>query len=238
MNSPISRLTPDILLKVFELIGRDCDATLVTFILCFKMWRPLAESVLYGDTFLNAHRLTKFLDTYTDRQIRSLTLAIGAIPVNPYDSTLAVQTAAARLEALQRLGSHIKKMAFISLSITIDFPFPYTASLELSSIVNNPPDSFAPAWTLIPNTAASSSTLGRTLTASLHHMCATPSAPSFLDSSTSAYVVHNCFALFGIKSHEQDAGFEAVRATNLKSCLINLYSPRTFQEWLKYLVCQ
>jgi hypothetical protein len=234
MNSPISRLTPDILLKVFELIGRDCDATLVTSILCFKKWRPLAESVLYGDTFLNAHRLTKFLDTYADRQMRSLTLAMDAIPVNPYDSTLAVQTATARLEALQRLGSHIKKKALISLSITIDFPFPYTASLQLSSIVNNLPDSLDidtkhSGFILDPRTNLNGQPTS--------HVC--DAIRTILPRlQTSAYVVHNCFALFGIKSHEQGAGFEAVRATNLKSCLINLYSPRTSQEWLKYLVCQ
>jgi hypothetical protein len=100
MNSPITKLAPEILLKIFEWISRDCDATLVASILCCKNWRPLAESVLYSDVFLNVHRLTRFLDTYTDRQIRSLTLVIDPVPVNPYDTAFAAQTVTARLEAL------------------------------------------------------------------------------------------------------------------------------------------
>ena len=213
--------TPEILLKIFEWIGRDCDATLIASILCCKKWRPLAESVLYSDVFLNVHRLTRFLDTYTDRRIRSLTLAMDLIQLNPYDSTLAVQTATARLEALRRLSSHIKKMALKSLSITIDFPFPFTASLELSSIVNNLPDSCTcldidtkhsgfvfPSTDLNDQPTSHVCDAIRTILPRLEHLRLR--RPQL------------CSALFGTKIHEQDTGFEAVRATNLKSCLINL----------------
>ncbi|KAJ5152670.1 uncharacterized protein N7482_009148 [Penicillium canariense] len=141
---PVTKLTTEILLKVFELLSQDSDAALVASILCCKKWRPAAESVLYGDVFLNTDRLTRFLDSYqSDRQIRSLTLVMDSVPLNPYDPTLAVQTATARLKALQQLGSRINKLALVSLSITADFPLPYTASPEFCAIVNDPPNSCA-----------------------------------------------------------------------------------------------
>ncbi|RLL93110.1 hypothetical protein CFD26_101499 [Aspergillus turcosus] len=214
MDLPVTKLAPEILLKIFELTSQDGDAALVSSILCCKQWRRPAESVLYGDVFLNAHRLTKFLDTYSDRKIRSLTVVMDPVPVDPYDPTLAVQTATARLEALQRLRSHIKKMGLISLSITIDFPFPYTASLELSSIINNLPKS---CTCLEIDVEHSGFILGPTPPTS--HVC--DAIRTILPQLEHLRLRRPqlCSALFG---HEQDAGFEAVRATNLKSCLINL----------------
>lgn len=224
MDSPVTKLTPEILLKIFELTSQDGDAALVTSILCCKRWRPPAESVLYGDVFLNAHRLTKFLNTYSDRKIRSLTLVMDPVPVNPYDPTLAVQTATARLEALQRLRSHIKKMGLISLSITIDFPFPYTPSFELSSIVNNLPHS---CTCLEIDVKHSGFILGPTADLNsppTSHVCNAIRTVLPQLEHLRLRCPQLCSALFGpsTKSHEQAAGFEAVRAPNLKSCLINL----------------
>jgi hypothetical protein len=113
-------------------------------------------------------------------------------------------------------------MALISFSITINFPFPYTASLELSSIINNLPDSCTcleidtehSGFIVVPSTDFNSQPTSpvcdaiRTILPRLEHLRLR--RPQL------------CSALFGTKSHEQDAGFEAVRATNLKSCLINL----------------
>jgi len=147
MNSPIANLAAQILLKIFEYIAQDPNASIVDAILCCKKWHPLAQSVLYGDVYLSSNRLFKFLDHCADEQIRSLSLRMEAIPVNrddPYEAirtTTAIETVKARLEALERLGLRIKKMKLISLSITVDFPLPFSASREISSILNNLPDS-------------------------------------------------------------------------------------------------
>ena len=234
---PVTKLTTEILLKVFELLSQDSDAALVASILCCKQWRPTAESVLYGDVFLNTDRLARFLDSYqSDRQIRSLTLVMDPVPVNPYDPTLAIQTATARLKALQQLGSRINKMALVSLSITVDFPLPYTASPELCAIVNGLPNSCACLEIDIKHSSfildsradlQSQPTTTRTIT--------TPPPPHMCDAirmilpqleHVRLRLPLLCAALFGAatktKSNAQDSGFEAVRATNLRSCLINL----------------
>lgn len=62
---------------------------------------------------------------------------MDTVPVNPYDSTKAAQTAMMRLEALKLLCSRIKKMSLLSLSISVDFPLPFMAASEISSIVDN-----------------------------------------------------------------------------------------------------
>lgn len=224
MNSPVTKLTPETLLKIFEFNSQDGDAALVASILCCKRWRPLAESVLYGDVFLNAHRLTKFLDTYSDRKIRSLTLVMDPVPVDPYDPTLAVQTATARLEALQRLRSYIKRMGLISLSIIIDFPFPYTASLELSSIVNNLPNSCTCLEIDVKHSGFISHRTADLDSPPTSHVCDAIRTILPRLEHLRLRCPQLCSALFGTsaKSHEQDARFETVCATNLMSCLINL----------------
>jgi hypothetical protein len=214
MDSPVTKLAPEILLKIFEWTSQNGNAHLISCILCCKTWRPLAESVLYGDIFLDAQRLTKFLDTYSNRKFRSLTLVMDPVPLNPYDPTSAVLTVTARLEALQRLRSHIKKMGLISLSITIDFPFPYTASLELSSIVNNLPDS---CTCLEIDLKHSGCILGPTPPTS--HVCDAIRTTLPQLEHLRLRRPQLCSALFG---HEQYPSSKAVRATNLKSCLINL----------------
>ena len=173
--------------------------------------------------FLNDCRLIRFLDAYTDRQIRSLTLVLDPIPVNPYDPILAIQTATTRVEALQRLSSHIKKMALLSLSVTIDSPVPYTASVELSSIVNNLPDS---CICLDIDTRCSGFILDSRTDLYSHQ-------PASLVCDAIRTILPRlqhlrlrlpqlCSALFGTESHDQHSSFKAVRAANLKTCLINL----------------
>jgi hypothetical protein len=224
MDSPISKFMPDILRKVFQLISRDCDATLVPSILCCKEWRPLAESVLYEDVSLNEHRLPKFLNIYTDRRIRSLTVVMDRIPpVEAPETTMVVQRVTSRLEALQRLSSQVKKMALVSLSITINLPEPFTASLELSSILNNLPDSCTSLEIDARRSGAFIPDPGRNFDDQpSSHFC--ESIRTILPRLRHLRLRRPelCFALFGTGSPEQGAGFKAVRARNLKSCLINL----------------
>ncbi len=233
---PVTKLTTEILLKVFELLSQDSDAALVASTLCCKKWRPAAESILYGDVFLNTDRLTRFLDSYqSDRQIRSLTLVMDSVPVNPYDPTLAIQTATPRLKALQQLSSRINKMALVSLSITADFPLPYTASPELYAIINNLPNSCAcleidikHSGFILDSRADLQSQPTTTTTTSITppHMCDAIRMILPQLEHIRLRLPLLCSALFGAatktKSNAQDSGFEAVHATNLRSCLINL----------------
>ena len=223
MDSPIATLTPEILLKVFELLDQDDDVALLPAILCCRKWCPLVKPILYGDVFLNARRLTRFLDAYTDRQIRSRTLAMDPIQRNPYDGTFPMETLSIRLKALQRLSLHIKKMGLISLSITINFPFPFTASFELSSIIHNLPDSCTCLEIDTAHNCPSFPDPGTVVDAQpTSHMCDAISTILPQLEHLRLRRPRLCSALFGTESHEQDRGFKAVRAPKLKSCLISL----------------
>lgn len=102
---PISKLVPELLLKIFECLAQDPDAAVTSSVLCCKKWQPLAQSVLYSDIFLSGDRLIKFAkkDGCTNDKIRSLTLRLGPVPVNQFDPNPAVETTEGWLNALQRL---------------------------------------------------------------------------------------------------------------------------------------
>lgn len=217
---PITKLPRDILLHVFECLNQDYDATLVPSILCCKQWRPLAETVLYGDVFLNTRRLTKLLDTfaYTSRQIRSLTLVMEAVRVNPYDYTLAIEEITTRLNVLQRLSTHIEKMGLISLSISIDLPYPYTPSRELASIISHLPNSCI----CLDIDGNRNGLIARVDASRLpsSHLCDSIRAVLPRLRHFRVRYPQVCSALFGTELDNR--AFEAVRAPNLRSCLINL----------------
>ncbi|KAI6091581.1 hypothetical protein F4821DRAFT_187975 [Hypoxylon rubiginosum] len=222
MASPIAKLGPEILLEIFEWLSQsqNGDATLFSCVLCCKKWGPLVSSVLYGDVVLTPKRLAKFAENCADHQIRSLTVRLGAIPVNPYDPSEAKQTAESRLEALRQLCLQIEKVRPTALSISVDFPFPFTASQEISSILNHLPRCCVSLeidvryGSIISNFTAD-------LQAHLH-LCDSIRAvlPQLQNLRLRLPVI--CPGIFSAGLPDQKAPCRAIRAPTLKTCLINL----------------
>ncbi|KAI2775263.1 hypothetical protein F4815DRAFT_487542 [Daldinia loculata] len=223
MASPVSsiaELAPEILLEIFKRLAKDNNATLVPSILCCRKWRPLALSVLYDDVVLNQQRLVKFVENCADHEIRSLTLRMGAIPVNPYDTAEAKQTAEVRLEALRRLCSRITRLKPTVVSILVDFPFPYTGSSEISSIINNLPASCISLeidiryGSVIHNFALGSQPHS--------HLCDSIRDTLPRLQHLRLRLPRICPDIFSVQSPSQGAHRQTSRAAELKTCLINL----------------
>ncbi|OTB04984.1 hypothetical protein M426DRAFT_320294 [Hypoxylon sp. CI-4A] len=142
MASPIAKLGPEILLEIFEWLSRHDNATLVPSILCCRKWRQLALSVLYSDVVLTHGRLARFVENRcTDHEIRSLTLRLDALRIDPNDPSGAKQAVEPKLEALRRLCPQITKTKLLSLSFVINLQYPFTASREIAAILHHLPAS-------------------------------------------------------------------------------------------------
>jgi hypothetical protein len=229
MDSPITKLVPEILQKIFEQIAQDPNASLVASILSCKKWHPLAQSILYRDIFLSPDRLIKFLDNSADSPtIRSLTLRVDTMRINPYDTTEAAQTVITRLEALERLCPRIKNMSLLSsFSISVDFPLPFTASRLISSMLDNLPSSCTSLEIDMRHQGfinpRSLSDHHRTAHQQTTHMCDSIRAllPQLVHLRLRCLEI--CSALFGIdQAHGEVTHYEAITAPKLKTCLINL----------------
>ncbi|KAI1213913.1 uncharacterized protein F4807DRAFT_469668 [Annulohypoxylon truncatum] len=220
MISPIANLGPEILLEIFEWLSQDGNATLVPSVLCCRKWRPLALSVLYGDVVLTHKQLPKFVETCTDHEVRSLTLRLDTIPVNPYEPSEAKQAAESRLEALRRLSLRMPRMRLSALSIMVKFPFPFTASQEISFILDHLPaccvsldidvryTSFIPNSTVDPQAHLHLCDSIRVILPQLRHL--------------RLRLPLICPAIFSTKLPGQDTPYQVIRAPMLKTCLINL----------------
>ncbi|KAI0008468.1 hypothetical protein F4779DRAFT_586949 [Xylariaceae sp. FL0662B] len=219
MISPIAKLGPEILLEIFEWLSRDGNATLVPSVLCCRKWRSLVLSVLYGDVALTQKRLTKFVGNCADHEIRSLTLRLNAIPVDPYDPS-AKQTAESRLEALRRLCPQITRMRPASLSILVDFPFPFTASQEISSILDHLPACCVSLEIDVRYGSSIPNLIGDLQAHS--HLCESirVALPRLHHLRLRLPLI--CPAIFSARLPDQDAPCQVVRAPMLKTCLINL----------------
>ncbi|KAI1402790.1 hypothetical protein F4819DRAFT_453377 [Hypoxylon fuscum] len=223
--SPIAKLGHEILIEIFEYLALDGTATLVPSLLCCRRWHLLILSILYGDVFLDQQRLAKFTDNCTDYEIRSLTVQLDAIPINPYNPLEAAQTAAARLEALQRLGLRIKGIKPRTLSISVDIPYPYTAASEISSILDNLP---ASCTGLELDMRHGSCFAGHG--ANVNRSDKNPH-PRLCNSIRSVLpqlqhlrlrLPALCPAIFSTEASGQQPNFRVARATMLTTCVINL----------------
>ncbi|KAI4864553.1 hypothetical protein F4820DRAFT_329885 [Hypoxylon rubiginosum] len=220
MAPPIAKLGPEILLEIFEWLSQDGNATLVPSVLCCRKWQPLVLSVLYGDVVLTQRRLAKFVERSTDHKIRSLTLRLEAIPVNPYDPSEAKQTAESRLEALRRLCLRIAGMKPAALSISVDFPFPFTASQEISSILDHLP---ACCVSLEIDLRYGSSIANFTTDSQAHlHLCDSIRATIPRLQHLRLRLPLICPAIFSAEPPSRNAARQVIRAPMLKTCLINL----------------
>lgn len=216
---PISKLAPERLIPIFERPGQHLDATVTGPVLGRKQRQPLAESVPYDDIVLRGERLINFAqkDGYADDKIGSLTLRLGPVPVNQVDPTQTVKIIEAWLNALQRLLPRVRRMTNLrSFSILADFPFPYSPCDELSSIIEE-----------LPETCAS-------LEIDLRH--STSIQKKLKDATATAHlcdpirnVLHRlhhlrlrlpkiCSAVFGV---EDTDGYQPVKAQELKDCIVN-----------------
>lgn len=145
---------------------------------------------------------------------------MDAIPVNPYNPIQAAQTAKTRLETLKLLCPRIKKMSLTSFSITADFPLPFTASHEITSILDNLPDSYTSLEIDMRHSGFIDPTSLRDQQTA--HVC------DFIRNIL-PQLVHLrlrrpeiCSALFRVKMDGDDAQYETVSAPKLKVRIINL----------------
>lgn len=231
MDSPITNLISELLQRIFEQIAQDRNASLIPSLLTCKKWHSLAQPILYRDISLNPNRLIKFLNNNADAPtwIRSLTLHMDTIRVNPYDTTEAAQTAITRLGSLEQLCPHLRKMNLLtSFSISVDFPLPFTASCVISAMLNHLPNSCTSLEIdmrhngFIPPTNLPDQ--HRTAHQQTTHMC--DSIRTLLPRLVHLRLrcLEICSALLGIdqKTNEEATHYEASSAPKLKTFLINL----------------
>jgi hypothetical protein len=138
---PIARLSPDLLLEIFDIVAQDHHASLTSAVRCCKAWQPIAQSAMYEDVILDEPRLAKFVKQCADVRVRSLTVFMNAIPVNPYEPSEANEIVVARLASLAQLGARVKQAEPATVSVSVDLPFPCTASREVSCIIESLPAS-------------------------------------------------------------------------------------------------
>lgn len=221
---PISKLAPELLLRVFEFLVQDSDSAIASSILCCKRWQPLAQSVLYRDIFLSGERLVKFVekDGLADNEIRSLTIRLGPVPViNQSDPTEAVKTTEDWLDALQRLPPRIGRMCNIeAFSVVADLPMPYSPHNEFSSIIDELPTTCVALEIDLRHSDFVQEKLG-TMTFSSTHMCDSIRNVLGRLRHLRLRLPRNCSSLFGVGEYTSD-GYQPVDAPKLQDCIINL----------------
>lgn len=219
-QSPISKLSPELLLKVFSILAQDTNATLTSSVLCCKRWLPLAQSVLYSDIFLSGERLIKFIkvDSSNDK-IRSLTLHFGPVRVNQYEPKEAIETTEGWLNALRKLLPRISQMRNLeSFSVSADLPLPYSPDGELSSILEALPITCVALEIDLRHSTFIQQRLG-TATMATAHMCDSIREVLRNTHHLRLRLPKICSAVFG---QNDNAGYHPVRTPKLKDCIINL----------------
>ncbi|KAI1426966.1 hypothetical protein F5Y12DRAFT_223374 [Xylaria sp. FL1777] len=224
-DPPIFRLGPDLLWDLFSVLAQDrnSNAWLLSCMLCCKKWRPFASSVLYEHVVLDSQRLAKFVNNHADCEVKSLTVRMDAVGVNPYDPTEAFETTIARIASLRKLGSLIKEMKPATVSISVDIPFPATATPEIASIIDG---LSASCTSLEINVRHSGSFMAHpakvaALSTRRVHLCDSIHAvlPRLQHLRLRLPVL--CPAIFA-DPDSQDPHRQAIRTPLLKTCLINL----------------
>ncbi|KAI0181428.1 hypothetical protein GGR52DRAFT_583820 [Hypoxylon sp. FL1284] len=221
MASPIAKLGPEVLLEVFEWLSLGGPAALVPAALCCKKWHPQALFVLYGDVVLDQRRLVRFADSCADREVRSLTLRLDAIRVDPYEPTGAQSEAELRLEALRCLCPRIAKMRPVAVSLSLNFPFPYPVARAVADLLDHLP---ACCVSLEVDVRYGSSVAPH-LAADAHihpHMCDAVRAVLPRLQHLRLRLPLICPAVFSAEPPGRDGSCQAVSAPTLKTCVVNL----------------
>lgn len=229
---PISKLAPELLLRVFERLAQDPDSSVTSSVICCKKWQPLAQSVLYRDIFLSGERLIKFAEKngLADNEIRSLTIRLGPVSVNQFDPNQAVKTTDGWLDALQRLLPRISCMCNIeAFSVWADLPLPYSPCNEFSSIIDELPTTCVALEIDLRHSTFVQQKLG-TATTPLVHMCDSVRDVLGRLRHLRLRLPKVCSAVFGIEPEKGTGGYQPVDAPKLKDCIINLTQrmPGTF----------
>ncbi|KAJ4392129.1 hypothetical protein N0V93_005751 [Gnomoniopsis smithogilvyi] len=222
MDTPlISKLLPELLLRIFSILAQDTDANVTSSILCCKRWRPLAQAVLYRDIFLSGERLAKFTDGFSsDHEVQSLTLHFGPVLVNQYDPKEAIETTEGWLNALQRLLPRIGRMGNLEcISILADLPMPYSPYGELSSIVKALPTTCVALEVDVRHSTFVQQKIGTTTVTATSHLCDSIRTVLGRTHHLRLRLPKVCSAVFG--EHEKE-GYQPVKAPNLRDCIINL----------------
>lgn len=144
--SPISKLPRELLLKIFACAAQDAagNATLAAAARCCRLWYPVVQMALYTDVSLRDTSIAKFAacSEFADDQnpIRSLTLRMGPIPVNPYDPSEAQRVEQARVDAVRQIGPRLLRMRQLtSFSIRADFLTALAAQESVFRLVDSLP---------------------------------------------------------------------------------------------------
>ncbi|KAI2465950.1 hypothetical protein F4781DRAFT_424407 [Annulohypoxylon bovei var. microspora] len=179
----------------------DDDETLLPSILCCRKWRPLALSILYGDVVLIQKRLAKFVENCTDHEIPK-------------------QTAESSLEASRQLPLWILRTRPTSLSILVNFPFPFTASQEIYSILDHLP-TYCVSLEIDVRYGSSIPNFTADLQDHLHLFDSIRVTLPRLQHLRLRLPL-TCPAMFSAKLPGQNAPCQAIHAPMLKACFINL----------------
>ncbi|KAK6192911.1 hypothetical protein LQW54_013003 [Pestalotiopsis sp. IQ-011] len=235
-HSPISKLGPDLLLEIFDILTQNRHASLTSAVQCCKAWQPIAQSALYEDVILDQQRLAKFVERCADTRVRSLTVVMNAVSVDPYDPSQANEIALARLAGLAQLCTCVKGMRPAALSISVDLPFPYTAAHEVACIVECLPtfctsleiklshgSCISPPLTALSRSPHLCDSIRRILPQLRHlRLCLPVLCPALFSSISS-------------DGQGQDQHCQAVCAPLLQTCLVNLAQrepgPSTSGAW-------
>ncbi|KAI1175184.1 hypothetical protein F4777DRAFT_343909 [Nemania sp. FL0916] len=228
-TTPIAGLPPDVLLEIFDLLTLDNkkgNASLISAILCCQKWRPLASSILYRHVALDPDRLELFSNSHTKCKITSLTVKMDAIGVTPGDPSAAIREANNRNVSLRKLCSFLEDIMPVTLSISVDMPFPCTAGPEIESIVKNLPGFCSALEVDLRHSSSFNPNLAPIDTPSIPqthpHLCDSIRAvlPQLRHLRLRLPVL--CTALFSADPLSQDSCCHAIHVPLLKTCLINL----------------
>ncbi|KAI1120349.1 hypothetical protein F5Y10DRAFT_258610 [Nemania abortiva] len=223
---PIARLGADLLTTLFELLARGSgdhgNAPLLACILCCKKWQPFASAVLYRHVVLDEHRIFKFVKNHLAYEIRSLTVTMAAVGVNPYQVNEAVETTETRLTMLRGLCPAIKEMRPTTLSISVDIPFPFSAASEVASILESLPASCTSLEVDLRHSSRISSKLARVAAQPRPHLCESIRAVLPRLRHLRLRLPTLCPAIFSTSPSQQDVHQTPVHSPKLRTCLINL----------------
>ncbi|KAH8165988.1 hypothetical protein CIB48_g2246 [Xylaria polymorpha] len=227
--SPIAQLVPDVLLEIFNLLALDSkksNAPLISSILCCQKWRSLASSILYRHVVLDQGRLEMFLNNRMRCEVTSLTVTMDAISVNPSDPSRAIHKANVRKASLRKLCSLIGDTKPATVAISVDIPFPFTATPEVASIVNSLPESCTGLEIDMRHSSSISPhfipTAGPGYRQTNTHLCDPIRATLPRLKHLRLRLPVLCPAIFSANPSSQNHRREAIYAPLLKTCLINL----------------
>lgn len=223
-STPISKLLPELLLKVFDILSQDPTATVTHSVLCCRRWEPLARSVLYRDTFLDQSRLSKFARQQGsgDYAIQSLTVRLGPLPVNPLDPQVAIETAQGWLDDTRKVAGRVCRMLKLeSCSVSMDVPLPYSPSEELGLLLRSLPGTCTAVEIDLRHSSFVQSKLG-TVPPPSAHLCDDVRAMLGRLHHLRLRLPKICSAVVGSEDEENPGQYKAADAPQLRDCIINI----------------